>query len=176
MAFNPEKHHRRSMRLHEYDYSTEGSYFVTICTHNRQCVFGEIINDKMVLNDSGRIVRAVWDDLPNHYSYLELDACVIVPNHVHGIIVMAGVGAGLKPAQIKKRHGLQEIVRAWKTFSARHINEIQNTPGLKLWQRNYYEHIIRNKIEWDHLREYIINNPAKLECDLNHPSIWEHMG
>ena len=136
----------------------------------------------MVLNSTGRVVENVWNELPEHYQHVELDAFVIMPNHVHGIIVLttdatvgAGlkpvgkiestVGAGLKPAPTKKRHALPEIVRALKTFSSRRINEIRNTPGVKLWQRNYYEHIIRNENELNEIRKYIQQNPLKWETD-----------
>jgi putative transposase len=92
---------------------------VTVCAHNRACVFGEIVNGEMRLNDAGRMVHAVWEDLPHHYAGIELDAFVVMPNHVHGIIFI--VGAGFKPAPTK--YGLPEIVRGFKTFSSRRINE-----------------------------------------------------
>ncbi len=159
---------RRPIRLQGYDYSRAGAYFVTVCTHDRLCLFGEIADRRMALNDAGRMVQQVWDDLPNHYSHVELDECVVMPNHVHGIVVI--VGAGFKPAPTK-RHGLPEIVRALKAFSARRINEIRNTPGVKLWQRGYYEHIIRNDDELNRIREYIANNPMKWEMDRENPDI-----
>ena len=96
MKYNPDIRHRRSIRLQGFDYSQAGAYFVSICTQNRECLFGEIVEGKMVLNDAGRIVQTVWDDLPNHYLDVELDECVVMPNHVHGIVVI--VGAGFKPA------------------------------------------------------------------------------
>jgi REP element-mobilizing transposase RayT len=179
MKYNPGIHHRRSIRLQGFDYSQAGAYFVSICTQNRECLFGEIVDGKMVLNDAGRIVQAVWDDLPNHYLDVELDECVVMPNHVHGIVVI--VGAGLKPAPTTrpastttgtiKRYGLPEIVRAWKTFSARRINETRKTPGIKIWQRNYYEHIIRNENKLNRIREYIQNNPMKWEFDRENPNV-----
>ncbi len=100
----------------------------------------------MILNEYGRIVLSCWNDLPNHYSHVRLDAFQIMPNHTHGIIFI--VGAGLKPAPTStKRHGLPEIVRAFKTFSARGINESRRTPGVSIWQRNYYDRIIRDDDE-----------------------------
>ena len=160
---------RRPIRLQGYDYSRAGAYFVTVCTHDRLCLFGEIADRRMALNDAGRMVQQVWDDLPNHYSHVELDECVVMPNHVHGIVVI--VGAGLKPAPTKptKRHGLPEIVRALKAFSARRINEMRGMPGGKIWQRGYYEHIIRNDDELNRIREYIANNPMKWEMDRENP-------
>jgi len=105
------------------------------------------------------------------YNHIKLDEYVIIPNHIHGIVIINDdVGAGLKPAPTSmKRHGLPEIVRGFKTFSSRRINQYRNTPGQKLWQRNYYEHIIRNDDELNRIREYIINNPLEWEMDRNHP-------
>ncbi len=178
MKYDPEKHRRRSIRLKGYDYSQAGAYFVTICTQNRMCLFGDIADGKMVLNDAGCMVADVWNDLPNHYPHVQLDVSVIMPNHFHGIVVLTdtagmdvgagGVGAGLKPAPTGKHHGLPEIVRGFKTFSSRRINQIRNTPGVKLWQRNYWEHIIRNKKELNRIRQYIIDNPQQWEFDRNY--------
>ena len=187
MKFNPDIHHRRSVRLREYDYYSAGAYFVTICVFQRECLFGEVVDGEMLLNDAGNIVQAAWYDLPNHYPYVELDEFVIMPNHFHGVIVIASfdiveaglaiagsVGAGLKPAptmpeQHVKRHGLPEIVRAFKTFSARRINTLRNNPGCPVWQRNYYEHVIRNEGDLANIRQYIANNPLKWDLDENNP-------
>ena len=100
MKYDPEKHHRRSIRLKGYDYSQAGAYFVTICTKDRQCLFCEIQQGQMNLNDLGRLVSDAWDDLPNHYGQIELDAVAIMPNHFHGIILLfdTPVGTGFKPA------------------------------------------------------------------------------
>ena len=163
MTSDPSKHRRRSIRLHGYDYSRAGAYFVTVCTQNRVCLFGDVVDGSMRLSDAGRIIQTIWDDLPNYYLNIELDEFVIMPNHVHGIIVIA-VGAGLKPAPTK-RHGLPEILRALKTFSARRINEMRNTPGAPVWQRNYYEHIIRDGESLNKIREYIMNNPMQWAFD-----------
>jgi len=130
------------------------------------CLFGDVTAGKMQLNDAGKIVQAVWGDLPNHYERLELDAFIVMPNHVHGIVVI--VGAGLKPGPAK--HGLPEIVRGFKTFSSRRINEMRETPGVAVWQRNYHEHIIRNHESLDRLREYIANNPMQWALDRENPT------
>ena len=161
------------MRLKGYDYSKPGYYFVTVCTQNKKCLFGDIRNRQMALNSAGQVIEKVWDELPEHYQHVELDAFVIMPNHIHGIIVLRPnpiiVGAGFKPAPTKKRHALPEIVRALKTFSSRRINEIRNTPRVKLWQRNYYEHIVRNENELNEIRKYIQENPLKWETDKENP-------
>ena len=143
MAFSREQNRRRSIRLPGYDYAQAGTYFVTICTYNRDCLLGEILGSEMSLTRSGEVVLECWNDLPNHYSYVEIDEFVVMPNHVHGIMVLSdqqrknpnaqNVGAGLKPAPTK-RHSLPEIVRAFKTFSSRRINERRGSPGLPVWQ------------------------------------------
>ncbi|MBU4455832.1 transposase [Patescibacteria group bacterium] len=174
---------RKSIRVKGYDYSKPGYYFITICAQNRNCLFGDVRDRQMVLNDAGRMIETVWNELPEHYQHVELDAFIIMPNHVHGIIVLRPdpiiVGAGLKPARTKpaptksartkKRHALPEIVRGLKTFSSRRINEIRNTLGVKLWQRNYYEHIVRNENELNKIRKYIQENPLKWETDKENP-------
>ena len=171
MRLDSERHYRRSLRLKGYDYSRDGAYFVTICTKNRECLFGEIVNGSMLLTPFGEIVGACWDDLPCHYQHMELDAFVVMPNHIHGVIVLADtvVGAGFKPAPTRKRHGLPEIIRAFKTFSSRRINGLRNAPGTSLWQRGYYEHIIRNENSLNDIRNYIQFNPAMWQWDRENP-------
>jgi len=124
----------------------------------------------MLLNEFGQIVTKCWYDLTNHYAEITLDAFIVMPNHIHCIIVINNdVGAGFKPAPTDKRHGLSEIVRAFKAFSSRYINQIRNTPGIPVWQRNYYEHVIRTEKELDQIREYIVNNPIQWELDIENP-------
>jgi REP element-mobilizing transposase RayT len=163
------KYHRCSIRLKGYDYSQPGAYFVTICTQKKLHVFGEVVDGKIALNEIGKIAKSVWLDLPRHYFNIELDAFVTMPNHVHGIVFI--VGAGLKPAptDVTKHHSLPEIVRGVKTFSSRRINEMRAIPGIPLWQRNYYEHIIRDENELNRIREYIINNPLQWQFDRENP-------
>jgi putative transposase len=177
MPFNSEKHHRRSIRLRGYDYSQPGAYFITICTQDRSYLFGEVVNGEIQMNEYGQIVHDAWNDLPNHYAGVVLDAFVIMPNHVHEVIVLTNdpirddfVGAGLKPAPTHTKHvPLSEIVRAFKTFSARRINQHRGTPGAPVWQRNYYEHIIRNEESLNHIREYILQNPIRWRLDRENP-------
>lgn len=162
---------RKSPRLKGYDYSQDGAYFVTICTYKRQHLFGYVDKDGMMqLNDYGKIVRGCWQDLPDHYNNIELDAFVVMPNHVHAIIFIlnpdttSDVAAGLRPATTpespSKKHGLTEFVRALKSFSARRINEKRNVAGVPVWQRSFYDHIIRDEISLNKLREYTLYNPA----------------
>ena len=131
------KRQRRSIRLQGYDYTRQGAYFVTICTRNRACLLGDIVEGRMHLSEAGRLAQVAWEDLPHHYPHVQIDVWVIMPNHMHGIVILTeaqatdddmpvgaapktDVGAGFKPAPT--RHGLPEIVRACKTFSARRIN------------------------------------------------------
>lgn len=180
MMYDPQIHHRRSIRVRGFDYASRNAYFVTICVAKRRCIFGTIRDSKPVLSLYGKIVSACWDDLPNHYPHIELDEFVVMPNHVHGILRIVGAGfkpaptenllmpcanarAGLKPAPTE--HGLAEVVRAFKTFSARRINALRKTQGVALWQRNYYEHIVRHVEDLKHVRDYIIANPGNWESD-----------
>lgn len=158
--------------MKDYDYSQAGAYFVTICTQNKECMFGDVVDGSMRVNEFGQITTTCWRDLPKHYPQIELDEFVIMPNHTHGIIVINHVTpeirAGLKPAPTQKQHGLSEIIRAFKTFSSKQINQIRNSPGVPVWQRNYYEHIIRNESELNRIREYNVNNPLNWETDENY--------
>ncbi|OGU59609.1 MAG: hypothetical protein A2X64_04340 [Ignavibacteria bacterium GWF2_33_9] len=181
-----------STRLPEYDYSRGGYYFITICTHNRLNLFGKVEKGTMILNEAGKIVEKCILDLPNHYSNLQLDYNIIMPNHLHLIMVIDypiksyktnSVETGLRPVSenkiIKpletglrpvsttsiKYHGISEFVRALKSFSSRRINELRNKKFPPIWQRNYYEHIIRNDKSLYEIREYIQNNPLEWEED-----------
>lgn len=196
MKFDPQKHHRRSIRLQGYDYSQAGAYFVTIVAWQREMLFGEIVNGEMKLNRNGQIVRDAWYDLKNHYQHVELGAFVIMPNHAHGIIVLvdddrrggssasgginlpdeSNAGIGNVPnnqtrpyAKTKPRHGLPEIVRAFKSFSARRINRLRHTDGIPVWQRNYYEHIIRNDDDYNRIHRYIESNLSMWAEDDENP-------
>jgi REP element-mobilizing transposase RayT len=160
MKYDPQRHHRRSIRLQGYDYSLAGAYYVTIVTHGRKHLFGNIANGKMQLNRFGQIVQSAWYDLPGHYRHVELAAFCIMPNHVHAIIVLTD-----HAVDGYKRHPLSEIVRAFKSFSARRINALRKMQGLPVWQRNYYEHIIRNEQDYLSKTTYILNNPLNWEAD-----------
>lgn len=177
MTCEPER--RRSIRIKGYDYGRIGAYFVTICAHRRTRLFGDMVDGAIRLNRLGEIVRETWEGLPAHYPHVELDSFIVMPNHSHMVIKIVGadnvgpsaVGAGFKPALIteSKSHALPEIVRALKTFSARRINEYRDSPGAPVWQRNYYEHVIRNEKSLNQIREYIANNPMQWEFDRENP-------
>jgi putative transposase len=153
-----EKHfpQRKSPRLPDYDYSQEGVYFVTICLQNpRVHLFGRVIEGEMWLNNFGAIVWHCWQDLPNHYDHIDLDAFIVMPNHIHAIILIVS----------QHQYGLSEVVRALKSYSAKRINKQRNTTGTKIWQRSFHDHIIRNEADLNRLREYTIYNAAKWRVD-----------
>jgi putative transposase len=158
MKSDSKDHHRRSIRLRDHDYARPGAYFVTIVTQGRKCLFGEIVEAEMQLNDAGRIIQTAWNDLPNHYANVEVDTFVVMLNHIHGIINLIDlpVGAGFKPAPTN--------------FSARRINNSRNTSGAPVWQRNYFEHVIRDEASLNRIRQYILDNPARWEFDRENPA------
>jgi len=158
MKSDPQRRQRHSVRLPGYDYSLPGAYFVTIVTHQRQYLFGEISGGAMHLNRWGKIVEQVWLDLRGHYPCVVPGAFCIMPNHVHGVIGLCELEAG--PAVATKRRPLSEIVRGFKSFSARQINELRQERDIPVWQRNYYEHIIRDDVEHERIHRYIESNPA----------------
>jgi putative transposase len=193
--YNPNIHHRRSIRLPGYDYSQIGAYFVTICVLNRECLLGIIKEGRLILSPYGEIVDHWWQNIPTHFDNAEIDASVIMPNHFHGIIVIPpGRGAvsapniptptnhavsapkpnipaveGGETPPLRELPTLGKIVAYFKYKTTKAINQLRNTPGQKVWQRNYYEHIIRNEISLARLRHYIQNNPQQWVVDQLHP-------
>src|SRR5690554_4941160 len=205
MPYDPKIHHRKSIRLKGYDYSQDGLYFVTICCENRICRFGNIKNGEMHLNEYGEIAYTQWLKLAERFSNYELDVFQIMPNHIHGIIVLnnpttptvgaplagapianapnddvAGnyencaradsiIGVGTSPARTgANAANLGDIVGAYKSIVANEclkIYKLNNQIMGKLWQRNYYEIIIRNQKSYMSISEYIINNPSKWDTD-----------
>jgi putative transposase len=159
MNYNPELHHRRSIRLKGYDYSTAGAYFITICTHDREQLFGDIVDRTMVLNKLGNIAQLHWQKLERYHANLILDRSVVMPNHLHGIMILDSSIEDSKP--------ISEIIGSFKAFSAREINKIRKLKGVPVWQRNYYERIIRTETELDYVRQYIVNNPINWQIDIN---------
>ncbi|WP_037325830.1 transposase [Runella zeae] len=185
MKFNPKLHHRQSIRLKGYDYSQSGSYFITICARERECIFGEIKEGKTILSHLGQLVEQEWLALPHRFPHTDLDEYVVMPNHFHGIIHIA-VGAGLasalesaqleapqfKPEQIgptPPTSTLGDIVCAFKSLVfKRHYDLIRNNhldEIAKCWQRNYWERIIRNHQEYNNIQNYIISNPERWSQD-----------
>jgi len=184
MGYDPDKHQRRSLRLPHYDYASSGAYFITICVHQRQCLFGEIVDGMMRLNKWGTIAQECWQAIPDHFAQVQLDEWVIMPNHIHGIIVINDPdrrGTAMpcpypvtNPIQ-KRKFGesiagsLPTIIGSYKSAVTKRINGDRNIRGASIWQRNYYEHIIRNDTALAHIRQYIQNNPASWHQDQLHP-------
>ena len=213
MTYDRERHHRRSIRLRNYDYAQAGAYFVTVCTHDRQCLFGEIEDGEVHLNGMGEIVAACWDAIPAHFPDVELDAFVVMPNHVHGVLVIAapsleptlepptavaplqasrpGPGGGRwwsgrnevvgdrathasplrggGPPRGPKPRSVGAVVGSFKAAVSRRITGVHGTAGGSIWQRNYYEHVIRDERDLDRIRPYIAANPARWPDDVENP-------
>jgi len=182
VRFDPERLHRRSIRLKGYDYSQPGAYFITICTQDRACLFGEVVDGEMRLNDAGQMVQDVWDELPAFYPSVQTDAFIVMPNHIHGIIILVGADPCVCPDEIGQpqmiaptRLSLPDVVHRFKTMTTkRYIDGVKKfgwTPfRRRLWQRNYYEHIIRNDHALQRIREYIWTNPLRWHLDRENPN------
>lgn len=196
MKYAPSKNHRKTIRLKGYDYSEPGAYFITIRTKDRECFFGNIVDDKMVLNNCGWMIEKWYFEIPNKFPDIHCDQYIIMPNHIHFIII--NVGADLcvcpnnacmgehtgSPLRIHlEKHAcggehigspLHRVVQWFKTMTMdEYIKNVKNNGWKpfngKLWQRNYYEHIIRNENELNRIREYITNNPLKWSLDIENP-------
>ena len=168
---------RKSIRLNRWDYRTPAAYFVTICTHDRVPLFGRVVDGEMVLNAFEEIVQGCWREIPEHFPHVELDAFVVMPNHVHGIIsIVDDVGAthasplpnGNAPRG-PVPGSLGAIVGSFKSAVTKRINALRGTPGAPVGQRNYYEHIIRHERALDAIRRYIAANPLRWHLDRYNP-------
>ncbi|MBA4369458.1 MAG: transposase [Desulfobacterium sp.] len=188
MQYIPDMHHRRSIRLKNYDYSCAGLYFITICTQNRLCLFGEIRNDEIIFNHAGKMVKKAWDDIPTYYQGFDVHELIVMPNHIHGIIQILSnpdpVGAGPRacpfphisnttrqpreegqPRGVAPTRSLPDIVHRFKTLTTKQYADGVANYGWprfnkKLWQRNYFEHIIRDERSYFKISDYIVNNPV----------------
>ncbi|MDP2808321.1 MAG: transposase [bacterium] len=174
----------------EYDYSREGAYYITICAQDRRCLFGKIRNGEIALSECGRIVDDWWQRIPERYSGVVLDEYVIMPNHIHAIIVIiddvicrgevaSPLGGSVdilgKPGEVASplrgsgKYTLGQILAFYKYQTTKSINTIYNLPGNKIWQRNYWEHVIRNENSLHQIRGYIRNNPRHWAADDKNP-------
>ncbi len=191
---NKIKRRRKSTRLPGYDYTQPGAYFVTLCTCNRVSLFGEIVAGEMHCNDFGRITSKTWEWLSQQYLYIELDAWIVMPNHLHGIVMInqdcrgrsrpaptsgnrSDLAFGVQPVSAPVnpstntiddsmiRKPLGQIIGAFKTVSGKQINLLRNSPSKPVWQRSFFEHIIRNDKSLEIIRSYIINNPMRWNLD-----------
>lgn len=163
---------RRSIRIPEYDYRQAGSYFVTICTFQQRCILGKIIHEKTRLTPIGHIVKRSWEQIPMHFKHVGLDQFVVMPNHFHGILELSDCdGPDIKACEsgVVLANSLSSIIRSFKANVTREIHEQTNDQSVKIWQRNYYEHVIRNERSFKAIQEYIVNNPLKWELDSLNP-------
>lgn len=174
-----DRHQRRSLRLPYYDYSQEGAYYITICSHERDCMFGDIVNERMELNGLGQIVQVEWTWSGELRDEISLDIYQVMPNHFHAIVLIKPVTAkkyhvgasGARPSRIEPK-SLSSLVAGFKSSTTSKIRKMSKDPNLKVWQRGFYEHVIRNEAELNSRREYIMNNPLKWELDRNNPANW----
>ncbi len=176
--YDPQRHHRRSIRLKGYDYTQPGAYFVTLCTHERAHLFGRVVNGVMVLNALGEMVRDEWFRSADIRAEIELhpDEFVVMPNHIHGIVWIVdnagatgpNVGAHGRALQRPPR-SLPSFIAGFKSSVTNRINQHRDTPGAPVWQRNYYEHIIRDDRALNAIRQYIHDNPLRWHLDRYNP-------
>jgi putative transposase len=176
-SFRPRE--RKILRLKGYDYAQPGAYFVTVCTQHRDCLFGEVAGGEMRLNLHGQTVAECWKAIPEHFGHVQTDEFVVMPNHVHGILVITPVGAthasplrgaNWTGARSGPRPGsLSAIAGSFKTAASKQINRMLGNAGESVWQRNYYEHVIRDEAELNRVREYIASNPANWNLDVDNP-------
>jgi putative transposase len=214
LRFDYEEHHRHSIRLKGYDYTQAGAYFVTVVAQDRACRFGKVTDGITDLNDAGRMAQKVWDELPIFYPGVLVDACVVMPNHVHGIIVLVGAaprgrpgpgsGPGLAPGRPRPPEpergqargpaptimptiitgsvgetgtgglSLADVVHRFKTLTTKWYTDGVHQLGWsafrgRLWQRNYFEHVIRDETALERIRRYIDDNPARWAQDEENP-------
>jgi len=180
MTYNPEIHHRRSIRLPGYDYAQPGAYFVTICAAQRECLFGEVADDVVIMSAFGTIAGEEWFNSAEirHDIVLFDDEFVVMPNHVHGIIriidpVRATGGSPLpcrSPVPGPPPRSIGAIMAGYKSAVTRRINQVRDMPGMPVWQRNYWEHVIRNDADLARIRQYIADNPTWWAEDQLHPA------
>ena len=189
MRYDPEVHRRRSIRLRGYDYQQAGAYFVTICTQGRTCLFGEVLDGEVVLSPFGQVVAEEWNRTAAVRPEVDLDAFVVMPNHVHGIVVLIGdeveppVGATRWLARSPTALGgspstpprltsgsLGAIVGQFKSITTKRISTQRGTPGAPVWQRNFYEHVIRSDASLDRIRAYVEGNADTWAADQLHPN------
>lgn len=177
MRPDPAKRHRRSPRLRGYDYSLAGAYLVTICTHERDMLFGEVADGELVLSEFGMIVEDEWVATEQLRPSVELDHFIIMPSHVHGIIVLAAeherrdvaryvpATTGEEAFRGPRAGSLGAIVRSFKSSAAKRVNAVRGTPGHPVWQGRYHDHVIRDEKDLGRVRTYIVNNPLRWQYD-----------
>ena len=187
MPFNPEIHHRRSIRLQEWDYSSPGAYFVTICTYHRECLFGEVADSEMRLSELGQIVNDEWSRTPEVRPYVDLDLFVVMPNHVHVLFWIVdhltdasdrrGVSLYAPTDELPRSFrspskSVGAIVRGYKGAATKQINTLRSTSDARVWQRSFHDHIVRTESDLNRIRRYVAENPRKWHLDSDNPDNW----
>lgn len=160
---------RKPNRYKYFDYSRPGYYFITICSHKMKHLFGEIINCKMVLNDAGKIVNNCWNEITNHFKDIELDYYQLMPNHLHGIIIInpsAAVNTNFAFTADRTKMILSKVIQQFKRKVTIEVNSLYKT-SQPVWQKSFYDHIIRNEKELFNIRKYIVQNPLKWDINKN---------
>ena len=184
VIYNPDIHHRKSIRLDGYDYSGAGAYFISVVAQGRLCLFGSVVDGELRLNDAGKMVRRVWDGMPDRFPLINMDEFVVMPNHVHGVIFIhqpaPTTGATSRApaggrAPTRGAPTLGDVVGAFKSVTTVEYSRGVREMGWqrfdkRLWQRNYFERVIRNDSELGRTREYIANNIMNWESDRENPS------
>jgi REP element-mobilizing transposase RayT len=188
MAYDPKKHHRRSIRLRGHNYSGGGAYFITICVQDKQCMLGRVVDSRMTPSECGQVVQHVWDTLPQRFPTLVLDAFQLMPNHLHAILVIPGTGlepslalatgaAVIQPGQQAvgtesrtRTLSMGDVVGAFKSISTIAVNRLEARAGRRLLQENFFEHITRSVDELEKIRDYIRQNPARWCEDPQNPA------
>ena len=168
---------RRSLRLQGYDYAKSGAYFVTVVTHDRRCLFGEIAGGGVRLNHPGRVVAETWEWLETRYPFVTLDEYVVMPNHLHGLLAITDEGGRAGDSRIAPtgdrsgvgRKALGSLIGAFKTVATKRVNVARGAPGRRLWQRNFHDRVVRSEEDLDHIRAYIRDNPLRWELDAENP-------
>lgn len=189
MESSGETPHRKTIRLGGYNYSQAGAYFVTVCSYGDHCIFGSVVDGNVELTPIGQAVRSVWYALPDRFPRLVLDSFVLMPNHLHGIVGLVGEGlalpvgttptpeaGGASPSRTAsnksagvRRDSLANVIGAFKSISTITVNRMLRRKGIKLWQRSYHDHIIRNGEDLRKIQQYILENPLMWEMDSKNP-------
>jgi len=179
MSYDPAVHHRRSIRLPEYDYTQAGAYYISICTYRRAWLFGDVVDGEMRLSRLGQVVAARWQAIPRTFRCARLDEWVVMPNHVHGILCLVDdetepAGEVEVAAEVSQPctgddgrprgpapGSVGAIVGSFKSVATRRINRIRRSPGARLWLRGYWESIVCSERNLERVRAYIRNNPRR---------------
>jgi REP element-mobilizing transposase RayT len=173
---NKSERSRRSIRVQGYDYSEAGPYFITVCSFQSKPVFGKVVEEAVQFTAWGHIVQECWSEIPSHFPRVELDQFIVMPNHIHGIVAIVGCrGTACRAPTTRAEFGkpapgsLPTIIGSFKSAVTKRINEVRGSGGESIWQRNYYEHIIRDEESLNRIREYIFYNPLKWSLDRENP-------